>query len=301
MIFIIKQKKRSYSFLLFVKHFSNLFLHLLKGTAPEKANHKRPKSSQQRESLLVSRNSSNINGNTQSPVEAIPDKGNNSSKPEEQKVTKSETLNQQIDQKEEREDNSSQPVVNGITETETELQNKQNSVSEVTENSEKEISKGDNLGDSNKSSEYNPQEESDQIDRALEEYIESQKTHDKVENKEVEVEDTTEVVKEEVKEVQEKSQEEASTATDKTEEIILPVVDKEDSDSEKELGGEESEKESEVVSVEVESKTEVTEEVSETTTEQRDNQETQIELGEDKQEAQIELGEEVSAPLLKLQ
>ncbi|XP_052074366.1 apoptosis-inducing factor 3-like isoform X1 [Mytilus californianus] len=168
-------------------------------TNPQKASHKRPKSSNQRESLLLSRNSTNIDDNTQLNNQPNGDKSPTEQKPDNRGDHSVETKKSDI---------------NGIADNNSNLEShekqKDSETPVVTENNKQEVetldSKGepseevqvDSAKDSSESNSYNPKEESDQIDKALEDYIESQKREESKEKEDIITEESD--LKEEVEE-----------------------------------------------------------------------------------------------------
>ncbi|XP_076107886.1 apoptosis-inducing factor 3-like isoform X2 [Mytilus galloprovincialis] len=213
-------------------------------TNPQKASHKRPKSSNQRESLLLSRNSTNIDDNTQlnnqpngekSPTEHKPDnRGDNSVENKKSDINGIADNNSNLESHEKQKDPEPPVVIeNGKKEVET-LDSKVELSEEV---------KVDSAKDSSESNDYNPKEESDQIDKALEDYIESQKGE---ENKEKE-----DIIREESEVKEEVTEESEQTVTvefiESKEEVLKEDTEsKEDNQIREEAQKEDSETKSEV-------------------------------------------------------
>lgn len=230
------------------------------GTNPQKASHKRPKSSNQRESLLLSRNSTNIDDNTQlnnqpngekSPTEHKPDnRGDNSVENKKSDINGIADNNSNLESHEKQKDPEPPVVIeNGKKEVET-LDSKVELSEEV---------KVDSAKDSSESNDYNPKEESDQIDKALEDYIESQKGEENKEKEDIIREESE--VKEEVTEESEQtvtvefieSKEEVlkEDTESKEDNQIREEAQKEDSETKSEVR-EDSDKEEDIVKTETE-------------------------------------------------
>ncbi|XP_063396427.1 apoptosis-inducing factor 3-like isoform X1 [Mytilus trossulus] len=229
-------------------------------TNPQKASHKRPKSSNQRESLLLSRNSTNIEDNTQlnnqpngekSPTEHKPDnRGDNSVENKKSGINGIADNNSNLESHEKQKDPEPPVVIeNGKKEVET-LDSKVELSEEV---------KVDSAKDSSESNSYNPKEESDQIDKALEDYIEAQKGEEIKEKEDIIREESDvkeEVVEESVQtvtvEFSESKEEVLKEDTESKEDNqIREAEQKEDSETKSEVR-EDSDKEEDIVKTETE-------------------------------------------------
>lgn len=279
-------------------------------TNPQKASHKRPKSSNQRESLLLSRNSTNIDDNTQLNNQPNGDKSPTEQKPDNRGDHSVETKKSDI---------------NGIADNNSNLEShekqKDSETPVVTENNKQEVetldSKGepseevqvDSAKDSSESNSYNPKEESDQIDKALEDYIESQKREESKEKEDIITEESD--LKEEVEESEqtvtvefsESKEEVLKEDTESKEDNQIGEEQKEDSETKPDLK-EDSDKEEDIIKPETEfqeediikTETEFQEEVQAVvvTTDQHEESDVKeaVEKEEDKQEAETEASQD---------
>ncbi|CAC5382001.1 unnamed protein product [Mytilus coruscus] len=270
-------------------------------TNPQKASHKRPKSSNQRESLLLSRNSTNIDDNTQLNNQPNGDKSPTEQKPDNRGDHSVETKKSDI---------------NGIADNNSNLEShekqKDSETPVVTENNKQEVetldSKGepseevqvDSAKDSSESNSYNPKEESDQIDKALEDYIESQKREESKEKEDIITEESD--LKEEVVESEQTVTVELSESKEevlKEDNQIGEEEQKEDSETKPELK-EDSDKEEDIIKPETEfqeeditkTETEFQEEVQAVVVATDQQEESQVKETVEKEEAETETSQD---------
>lgn len=270
-------------------------------TNPQKASHKRPKSSNQRESLLLSRNSTNIDDNTQLNNQPNGDKSPTEQKPDNRGDHSVETKKSDI---------------NGIADNNSNLEShekqKDSETPVVTENNKQEVetldSKGepseevqvDSAKDSSESNSYNPKEESDQIDKALEDYIESQKREESKEKEDIITEESD--LKEEVVESEQTVTVELSESKEevlKEDNQIGEEEQKEDSETKPELK-EDSDKEEDIIKPETEfqeediikTETEFQEEVQAVVVTTDQQEESQVKETVEKEEAETETSQD---------
>lgn len=272
-------------------------------TNPQKASHKRPKSSNQRESLLLSRNSTNIDDNTQLNNQPNGDKSPTEQKPDNRGDHSVETKKSDI---------------NGIADNNSNLEShekqKDSETPVVTENNKQEVetldSKGepseevqvDSAKDSSESNSYNPKEESDQIDKALEDYIESQKREESKEKEDIITEESD--LKEGVVESEQTVTVELSESKEevlKEDNQIGEEEQKEDSETKPELK-EDSDKEEDIIKPETEfqeediikTETEFQEEVQAVVVATDQQEESQVKETVEKEEAETETSQDTS-------
>ena len=258
---------------------------------PQKASHKRPKSSHQRESLLLNKDSPNINSDSQNnKPTVVVSNGDNSVTDKNQDKKGDNSIETKTEIKGIAENSNSnlesaeKPNNTEISEKLVDSENKEeNQISENVESKSDDLKNEDINRISSVSNEYNQKEESDQIDKALEEYIEAQKKDENLEKAEVIPEETTS--QEEVDKESDKVETEAVEVEKESDKVEIEAVEVEKEGDKVEIEAVEVAKENDKLEIEA---VEVAKDSDQVETEA-----VEVESKEEVIQAEVELKEEV--------